>query len=215
MKQIHALDMNNLSGIYQGRITAWSSKDYMVRLQDGRNLLARRAAGCLLRPEAGDLVLIAVADGQSAYILSVLERASQDGSCLDLGGISFREESGGLKMELERLEVGVRGRASLSAADLESRAARGSFYIGRFSLFSKRALFHSEKMGFLGGLCHFVMDGLIQRLRFSRRSIEGIDFCRAGRMRRFIKEVLFMKARRTSIKAEEKMKIDGRKIDLG
>jgi hypothetical protein len=57
---------------------------YLVASPSAGMVRAERAAGCLLRPQAGDRVLVAFT-GENAWVLSVLERAHpEDAATLEL-----------------------------------------------------------------------------------------------------------------------------------
>jgi hypothetical protein len=153
--------------------------------------------------------------GQGAYILSVLERGGSDTEFLEIGGASLGGQEGRLTLKARDLEVELQNRAALSSAAIEAKADRADLYMRRIGLFSKRALLNSDRITLFGRLCHIFAGSMIQRLKQCRSIVEGLDFRKAGRSRLSVKEALFIKAKRSTIKAEDRMKVDGRKIDLG
>jgi hypothetical protein len=50
------------------------------------DVLAKRAASCLLDPAAGDRVLLATEEGGDAYVLAVLEKADKGASTISVDG---------------------------------------------------------------------------------------------------------------------------------
>jgi hypothetical protein len=79
-----------------GRITGRDQEAYVTRLEDGRTVLAYRASGCLLVPEAGDVVLVYAGPGKAVYVLNVLEKASPDST------LAFEES---VRIRAGRVEV--------------------------------------------------------------------------------------------------------------
>ena len=56
---------------------------------------ARRAASCLVAPSIGDRVLVAVEEGGEAFVLALLERASEGPTTIEADGdIAIRAASG-------------------------------------------------------------------------------------------------------------------------
>ncbi|MDR2679022.1 MAG: DUF3540 domain-containing protein [Zoogloeaceae bacterium] len=80
---------------------------YLVVSPSAGTVRAERAAGCLLSPEAGDRVLVALT-GENAWVLSVLKRAHPaDAATLALPGKTT--------LTADRLEIEARATLKLSA----------------------------------------------------------------------------------------------------
>src|SRR6056297_1458432 len=92
---------------------------------------ARRATGCLLRPQAGDRVLV-FAERDEAWILSVLERVGVDERIIDADGpVSLRSRSGNVSIHAGKC-VEVRGEEAI-----ELRSARFGLRTGVARLVSR------------------------------------------------------------------------------
>jgi len=59
------------------------------------------------------------------------------------------------------------------------------------------------------------VESLVQRLRYSFRQVTATETVRAGAIRQFIEDRFFQRSRNVAILADEKIKMDGDKIELG
>jgi hypothetical protein len=71
------------NSLIEGTVQMICETRYLVASRAAGTLRAVRAAGCLLRPEAGDRVLVALT-GENAWVLSVLERRLPEEATLEL-----------------------------------------------------------------------------------------------------------------------------------
>jgi len=213
MDNLEAMDIGEGMELLQAEVLGWSGRDYMVRCGAG-SMVARRATGCLLKPEAGDTVLL-VLSRYRAYILSVLERPGTGPCSLELGQATLKGEEGMLTIGAKGLSIEVEEIASLCSARIKASADNTGILTKNLTCRSKSATIHSDRLSLLGRICHMFVDSFIERLGSLRSTVEGIELRKTGRLRHIIKESLFMKAGRSTIKAKDHMKIDGSKIDLG
>jgi hypothetical protein len=97
MKVAFALHRSELS-LFYGLVTAVDDAHFYVSCDD-RCRIVKRAAGCLLRPELGDTVLISCTE-EFGYLLQVLERAQSSAAELSVeGGLTIVAGSGLLTLE--------------------------------------------------------------------------------------------------------------------
>lgn len=82
--------------------------------REGRRFDAAVAAGCLVRPQPGDVVLT-FGEGSDLFVVQVLRRAGGPGATLSLPG------GGALSVEGEALRLSARGRLSLAGDRLDLR----------------------------------------------------------------------------------------------
>ncbi len=199
--------------LFRARITAADGEAFLARGPGGRTLPAKRAAGCLLLPEPGDLVLCHGGGDGLTYVVSVLERAGTR-AVLDVGAdLTVR---GGETMRFEAKTVAVEaGEAlSLEAPDLSLTGVRGRLGFLRLSVLADAL---DAK---LRGLTSVVEDasalfgGLSLKARTAIRLVET-EMVRAGRLRQLVRERFFVRAGRAAILADEDVSIDADKINLG
>ncbi len=190
------------SQLLQGNVLAADTEgqgSFSVTLENGKLLNARRAAGCLLLPEPGDLVLAFVATGGSGYILNVLEKSTAD-STLSLPGKVAIEAQQGLSLESPEINLrGVSGSArfvefGLTAHQIEARAHKGTLFLD-----SLRSTVRS----------------VVQNIRDSLRRVSHLDTVEARRMRTRVDESYHLKAGKAKVLADQDVSIDGEHIHLG
>ena len=96
---------------FVGRLTAsLPDSEFEVEDEHGESWRCRRAASCLLRPEAGDTVLLSGPDSARVYLIAVLEQVDSSVSRLDAAGALSIESPAGLRLS--------------SGAELQMRAAQ-------------------------------------------------------------------------------------------
>ena len=80
-----------------GRVRLGEGDRCTVTLDDGSDLVARRAASCLLAPEPGDRVLLTLQP--EPFVLAVLERDHDRAARLEVRGDAVMTTSGELTLE--------------------------------------------------------------------------------------------------------------------
>ncbi|MFM0305979.1 DUF3540 domain-containing protein [Paraburkholderia sediminicola] len=88
-------------------IARGAGRSLAVTCEEVGSLCVGVAAGCLLRPGVGDVVLISVSEDK-AYIITVLEHATQNDAptVLDLGdGVSLSALDGALSIEADHADL--------------------------------------------------------------------------------------------------------------
>lgn len=187
-------------------------------------LSCRLAASCLLRPEPGDLALIALPgalpqDGKAvAYILAVLERGeAQSPARLDLPTGAVIAASGG-QVQIEAAQgISLSTPAELSAsAGSMSFAAGGVRWLAEaFSYVGKSLEFITQRFTETATERDTQAGTWTQRLGDSFRHVEELDETQAGMVRTLAKDTALLHGRVTYVQAEEFVKADGQEVHLG
>lgn len=113
----------------------WSEAQIALELGDGSYLLddgrmAQQSLSCLLKPSAGDRVLVAVCQEQ-IYVLHLLARARSSAACINLPGIE--------QLTITQAQISVVASDSLGLAalgDIEVTAASGVLRFNARNLFT-------------------------------------------------------------------------------
>jgi hypothetical protein len=179
---------------------------------DAAQIVATRAASCLLEPALGDRVWFVVEPGPSdqrrGYVIAVLERAASseparlsiDGDAeLHAGQLSIRADK---QLTLAADEVQVRGRLARVLLDECSMVLR--------SLFT-----HASKATFVGKLIETFADRINSHSKTSHRTIETLDQVEAGTLNYRASHSAQLGAQHTLISGTELVKVDGGQIHLG
>jgi hypothetical protein len=185
-----------------GRVTATTGQEVRVWSEETGSVEARRAVGCLVAPESGDLVLLVQNGAAQAYVLSVLERPGA-------GPLRLTAE-GDLTVELPAGRFGVSaatgvevttGTAVLAADTLEVRAATASLLAGGVRL--------------VADAVESVVERVSQSARQVFRRVTELDRLRAGQIDHGAEGVARLHGQHTLITARELVKADGKQIHIG
>lgn len=185
-------------------------------LSEGRSLEARRAAGCLLRPERGDRVLV-LEHGHEAWVLAVLERDRQCVGVIDSEGpLALRAGRGDLELDAPGA-VRVRATESieLDSARLGVRAAVAELVTGRLSWLGERFEGRFDRLRLVGRMFEGLLKRLNLRAESSCREIDGLDHTRAGRIDNRAVGDMSLQAGNILGRAEGLARLDGKQIHLG
>ncbi|CAM3850308.1 DUF3540 domain-containing protein [Bordetella bronchialis] len=202
--------------MYHARLVMRDGARYGALTEEGASWVTA-AAGCLLQPEVGDLVLLSVAAGQG-YILTVLERGTPESiACIEIPG-SLR-----LSVPDGRLEVQARQGVALDAGDalsLRAQSATAAF---------DRAEVASESLRLAGQDMHTCWTTRTDvsgtrldiatrgetHLAQSVRRIAGHEDVSAGSLRQTVDEDWSVQAATADLKARDRVAIDAGSVQIG
>lgn len=170
---------------------------------------ARRAAGCLLKPEIQDKVLVAADADDGGYILSVLERSGKGNYRLTFDrDATFETPAGGMRF--------IAGKdLSLAAPDIAVQAEQSDIDIEKTTWTGGTLTAGVDRIRVLTRTLDASAERMVQRVRRSYRFVEELEQACLGRLRCLVDGSLFMKGKNTSMVAEDKVKLDADSIELG
>ena len=200
-----------------GRVLALGADGAIaVRTASGHHE-ARRALSCLVVPEAGDLVLVALSPAEGAFVLAVLRRETGAGTALAVDGdLDVRLTSGRFRVAAQEGVELVSARAvSVVAAGLDVNAAEGNVVLQRLSFLGDAVRAEIDRVKLFAGRFDSVLDRLSQRVKRSYRTVEEMDQLRAERIDYTAEKTMSLHAEHTLVTADELVKLDGEQIHLG
>jgi len=188
-----------------GRIAEQDGDACCIALDNGEILNGRRAAGCLLVPEAGDEVLIAV-DGNRAFVLNVLFRNGEAArinlpECTTIAG--------------DELAFAARRVVSMEAPRISLAGIQGEVKFAGISILSQWCDARISRITAVAEIWDRVVGRLTERIRDSYRRIDNAEQTMAGRIRTMVKGRFSVTARNAAVVAEAEAKLDGNKIHIG
>ena len=173
---------------------------YRIECEDG-TWQCRRAASCLLRPEAGDTVLIAGPDRYHVYLIAVIDQANPGAARIEADGdLTLAAPAGGVRVESARF--------ALDTAEADCRVDRV-----RYTGAVVEAM--AARIRVVGQLCESVMDRLVHLSRSAFRLVEQTEQVRAGRIDYEAEGLARVHARQTVVTAQAVVKVDGQQIHMG
>ena len=208
MKSIAARQAVPEMTLLEGEMKGRSGDDYMI-VTDLGMAHASRAVGCLVEPEPGDGVLAALAEDGRAFILTVLTRSGNNRD------VRISVEAGSIALEAENISIGPRAGLALSAPDLTVEAERGKARIGALAAEGDSLESRFTSLATIADTMETVSGRVIERIgRLYRRVLE-FEESKVSRMRLLVEGLFFLSAKNSSIRSEERIKIDAEKIHLG
>jgi len=177
----------------------------------------RRALGCLIEPEVGDLVLLCEAtSAQTSFILNVLSRERSDAGnvCLP-GGVIMHTESKQLTVHADGIDLKARETIGLSTVHLDINAAAATTRVGHLQTWADSMETTAERVTLTAKSFTEKVGRMISRVRESWRKVEGLDETQAARMRVYVEGSHQVDAEHATINAEGFVRIDGKTINIG
>lgn len=181
---------------------------------------AQRSTSCLIQPQRGDTVLLCQRGGfgrmRKMYVIAVLERASASAANVVFpGGVSLQVAEGQIEVKATRIQLSATANVAIKAPEVEVEGVRGMLRFYRLDALIDQA---NGRFGTMVAVAKDVstrVGRLVQKVRYSYRWTEHLDETRAGRMRIKVEERMHVTARHASVLADEHVRIDAKKIDLG
>lgn len=170
---------------------------------------AKCAVSCLVRPEKGDSVLLSVDESGAGWVLSVLVRAADSPTSIELEGDSLlRVKGGSLTVSADEELSCLSGRASLHSNEVEVSA-------GSVSLTSRVFSSNVEYVKRVAGTVDDISREFTRRVKNYFRFTTEHEDCQAQSRRQLTDETLTMQSKNTVIVSEEHVKVDGELIHMG
>ena len=200
--------------LFDGRIKLRDGDFFWVETFKGLHK-ARKSVSCLIEPLVFDEVLLSSNHHGNLYILSVLEREREVKSDIIFkGDVSVKVKNGDLDFAAQKLDFkGDDIALDSKKLDLRSLCCKAS--INDFTFLGQVFRGNINAVKIVSKTVTSITERLIRKARESYRWIEGLEQVKAGRIKYFAENSLFMKGKRSSLMAEKKVKIDAKKIHLG
>jgi len=180
---------------------------YSIQLNDNSIISALKAESCLLLPEVNDLILASSCLNEgNTFILQILTRNSS-AKVVDLGENAMLRATN-LKLDVQK-EIGIQA----PAVELSGLKATAKF--SHSSLLSNWCEIRTKKSLFIAESAEKIINTVTEKIVNIFKTVEGIEFSKANRIRTIVTGRLFYKARHLTLNAEEEIGIDGKKINMG
>lgn len=194
------------------RVQAVTSAGLVVQV-NGSIRTARVAAGCLLEPASGDLVLMS-RQGQTCFILTVLEQAAREGT------IRYRGE---LSIDTDQLVLRGRRRVHLVSedrvqTDAPTMAMNGDSALltwRRLDLTAEEGVARIERVRVISGVAELFSKRIFQCARQVIRRVEDVETLHVGQLVQHVRKGLTTRAHRVSLTSRKDMQVKGERIHMG
>jgi hypothetical protein len=199
-----------------GTVTEAGEGEWTVQAGTGV-YVARRALSCLLAPELGDEVLLALAEDGRAWILAVLERRA--GAPLQLeteGDLAIRVKNGRFSISAqEGLDLATAKKASLISGELRVTSPEAVLQLDRASYIGRVLHGQVDRIKLFAQTFDSAVDRVWQRVKRSFRFVEEVDHVQAEEILYRAKNSALIQGQNALIGAEQLAKVDAGQIHLG
>jgi hypothetical protein len=198
-----------------GRVVATSPGSVVVRTGAGE-VRARRAVSCLVEPELGDDVLLAI-HGAGCHVLAVLERpAGSPTRIVAPGDLEIAAPAGRLTLEsAEAIDVATGGDVSFASRHLRAVASSATLAIESLNYAGAHVAAHVESVKAVAKSIESVADRWIQRLERSYRFIAESEHVRSRYLGYEASSCIQMRGKAAIVSSAELTKVDGSQIHVG
>ena len=184
---------------------------------EGGNIRAKRAAGCLLKPEEGDLVLWWSDGRDTAYIITVLERPDERPAALSVkGDLVLGSETGNVSITgAHRVELTAGREVSLLSPRLGLESTEMEVSTQKFSFWARMVETRAGVVKLMAKTLDSVIDRVQQKMKDCLRRVEGTDILKAGQISQEADQLYSLDCGYGAINADKDVKIDAEHIHLG
>lgn len=199
----------------RGRVVGKDAGVVRVRTAGGE-IVARRAAGCLLDPTPGDEVLVGSTDGD-AWVLVVLDRDPERSTEIAVeGDLRLRSSRGKVAVVgQEGVDLISAGTTKVVSSSIEVRSLAASVVVEGLDVVSGWVRAEVDKARVVAKSLDQVLDRFSQRVRRSYRHVEDIDQLQAGTVHHRVEKTMRIHANDAALTADGIVKLDGKQIHVG
>jgi hypothetical protein len=206
------------SVVYQefGEVVAVAGNTLTVRGAIA-DVQARRAASCLLAPEVGDRVLVAVEDAGDAFVLAVLVRGSEGATTIGVeGDLAIRAASGKVTIAAqEGVDVVSPSPVRIAAGEVTVSAAIGRLRVEALEVLGRAVKAELGKVKVFASSLDSVLERFTQRARTSLRTVEELDQVRAKHIDYAAAGNAHLRGENALVSAEDLVKVNAEQIHIG
>jgi hypothetical protein len=217
MTAARELSFETHGALVTGRLLARDGQELSVALESPagpaamKEVVARRAASCLLAPQLGDRLLIAFTP--EAYVLAVLDRGA---GVVELDGDAVVRASG--KLELDGgagIALTTPATISFTADALTAVATEGELIFKRLKAVAREATTHFDSIDALATTANVIAERIASRVKRSFRTVEETEQLRARHIDHRAAQTMQLHGETTVVTAEQVVRVDGSQVMIG
>lgn len=201
-----------------GRILAVEEGSYTVLTSFGE-VVSDQAVSCLVKPKAGDTVLLSMDSTDDCFILSVLKRAACESPEMELvfdGQVNLHVKGGGLSLTSdEEMSIASHERLAFASQKISIHADEGKVTIEKLSFIGKVFQSQVKRIKVVANTVENICRRLTQRLDDSFRFVKEHDEVQSKSARYLVEDTLTMHSKNAVHMAEEIVTINAEQVHLG
>jgi hypothetical protein len=198
-----------------GAVIAVLDRSLCVRVGSGE-YEARRAVSCLVEPELGDRVILAL-HAEGCHVLAVLDRDGEAPTRLVAqGDLEVSAPAGRVTLAAQQgVDLVTPGEISIASGKVRVTATEASLAVETMAYIGAEVVAQLSRVKTVAKEVESVADRWVQRLERAYRFIAQSEQVRAGYLEYEAKEAVNVRAKTTLVTSEELTKIDGAQIHVG
>ncbi len=202
--------------VQYGTIHARDEDRYQVMGQSG-SYRAAPAFSCLVAPMPGDRVLFSIDPDGKSHILSIIERAGSTDTRLEFAGdVTLDASQGQLHLNGQRgIDMSTPQKINQAAAEYSLVSKAALLNVERISAVGTRLVAEISNIQTIADSVQTVAGNLLQKLKNSIRTIEGVDQSQATDVISTVKNLYSMRSKQAAILARKDIKMDAERIHMG
>lgn len=199
-----------------GRVVCWVEPidTSAAGTESSVTMEALRAAGCLLEPNPGDLVLLMRHPGGIHYVLQILEQSDPASTLRFPGDLSLDVSQGSCSVYAQKLEATGRESAAVHGREVTLTGEQGRMRFANLDVLAKLLEARIQQMHAFGECIRLAASQLTSRLGRVLRWT-GYELHRARSVRTEVEERFTVQAGQADILAKDEVTVDAEKIHLG
>jgi hypothetical protein len=191
------------------------SKASIIIESEGQIFKAQVAISCLLSPELNDLVLFSV-DSDSSYILSILERHSQQRELSFPNDVNIRSEKGDITLSSpQQLGLYSAKQAQINSPELNITTNKTNMVSDSLNASINDSVLHLKLVQLFGDRFSVLIEQMQQKINHLTRSIKGTEISHIGNLIQNIRQTYNSRSDHAVITAQKDVRIDGERIHMG
>ena len=172
---------------------------------------ARRAAGCLLEPQVGDVVVLEMAEG--GWVTAVLERGSREPARIEAAELTFAGRH--VRFSGERVCIASEGTTTLAASRAYLSAREAPWAVDALDLKGDAAEVDACAADVAAATSDGLFERLITRVSSAVRRVLDIDRLRGAEVDLAAREAASLRGRAAVIRAYETVAVEGGPVQFG
>jgi hypothetical protein len=220
------LDDTANSGLITGRLLARDGAQLLIAVEDARfrgtpgrglrgtrEVRARQAASCLLAPEVGDRVLVAVLP--EPYVLAVLDRGERPVELVLEGDAAIRATG---KLDLAGnggVSLTTPEAVSVTAGTFSAVATEGKLIFKSLKSVARIATTHFDSFEAVTRTANVIAERVASRVKRAFRTVEETDQLRARHLDYRAEQTAQLHGETTVVTADQVARIDGAQVMIG
>ena len=204
--------------LYQefGEVVAAGGQTLVVRGAFS-DVQARRATSCLVAPNVGDRVLVALEEAGDAFVLAVLEQRCEGVTNIEVDGdIALSTTTGKVAIAAqEGVDVVSPSPVKIAAGEVSITAALGRLRVEALDVLGRVVDAEFGKVKVFASSIDSVLERFTQRARYSRRTVEELDQVKAGHIDYAAAGNTHLRGENTLVSAEDLVKLNAEQVHLG